>query len=410
MFTRFSSALALLACIFGLHVGSVSAYDLEKLVNQADGIRANAQSIVGDAAKPVDDVRMAEGRANAQRIIDAMSSNEEVAKLFTPPSSASKTPRTLFFVSMSLGESELDDILYTAANTPSSAVIFRGLLNPDSFKASILEIQQLAGRYPGTDGNLANVTLDPTLFKRFGVTTVPTIVILDEESRQLPTTATKDDLFALASVDGMNNPEWLERQIAQGKRGYLGVRGPVLEIAEPDLIETIKQRMAKIDWDDKKRKAAERFWNKQQWAPLPRTDVSQVRYFNPTVQITRDVTTDTGEVIWPAGAHINPLGMQPFNDAVVVFNPNDPMQVERVLRASPSLKAAVQNVTYIITELDTTTDGWKAYQSITNTLDAPVFKLTPDVQSRFGLTEVPTVITADNSAYHFVIQTLGADS
>jgi conjugal transfer pilus assembly protein TraW len=49
-------------------------------------------------------------------------------------------------------------------------------------------------------------------------------------------------------------------------------------------------------------------------------------------------------------------------------------------------------------------DGWGSYRKVTDQFNSAVYKLTPDLISRFEIEYVPTVITSENK--HFVIEEL----
>ena len=74
--------------------------------------------------------------------------------------------------------------------------------------------------------------------------------------------------------------------------------------------------------------------------------------------------------------------------------------------ALPGLKATpgVQRVTLIATRLDAEL-GWDSYKQVTEEFDAPVFLLTPDIISRFGLEHTPSIVTAKNKK--FMVREIG---
>nr|MBG9386379.1 conjugal transfer protein TraW [Klebsiella pneumoniae] len=117
---------------------------------------------------------------------------------------------------------------------------------------------------------------------------------------------------------------WLAREVDNGEKGDLGVKGPVEKISEPDLIDVAKKRLANIDWEEKKKQAIERFWTKQNFNELPRAPKSRTREIDPSVMITSDISTPDGTVFAHAGDVINPLcdpkevckpGTRPFTQA-----------------------------------------------------------------------------------------------
>ncbi len=100
----------------------------------------------------------------------------------------------------------------------------------------------------------------------------------------------------VAQVSGLSDPVWLAREVDNGEKGDLGVKGPVEKISEPDLIDVAKKRLANIDWEEKKKQAIERFWTKQNFNELPRAPKSRTREIDPSVMITSDISTPDGTV------------------------------------------------------------------------------------------------------------------
>ena len=333
---------------------------------------------------------------------------------------------TLIFVSYSMPESELMDVLSWASSEKQTLVVMRGVPEGQSIPQGILNIQRLAAKLDP----VPNITLDPTAFERYSVSVVPTIVALTKEQAQeralvpmkeLPANeqqakgllqqatedakeqAGKPQAQVLAKVSGISNPKWLRDQISAGHTGDLGTHGPTLDIAEPDLIEVMKQRVAKIDWAQKRQAALDNFWNGQRYVELDRAFLPRTRRIDATVVATGDIKTSTGDFVARAGDRVNPLKTRPFTQAIVVFDARDKKQVELIAQRLPEIRAepGVQRTVLITTGLDKD-DGWDGYKAVTEKLDGPVFLLTPDVRDRFALEKVPSIITADAS--HFVVR------
>lgn len=287
-----------------------------------------------------------------------------------------------------MGREGLEDLLYTASITPESMVVFRGIRDIDNFAASVFEIQKLAA----TQSPMAKVVLDPTLFRDYGVTKVPTIIYLDEDKQS-----------EIARVSGLAQPNWLVSKVESGKGGDFGARGPVEDILERDLIEVMQEKVAAIDWAEKKENAIKRFWDKQQFIDLIRARKLRTRYLDPSIVMSDDLRDADGNVLVARGTVINPLELRPFTQAVVVFDPLDHKQIGLVEQRLADLAKTYPRVTLVVTQFDRA-EGWDSYKSITNHFDAPVFKLTPDLLSRFELEYVPSIITAEQN--YFVIEEL----
>lgn len=304
--------------------------------------------------------------------------------------------KIIIFASRSLGKQGLEDLLDGATGNPDVLIAFRGIPENANLGEAMMEIQKMAAeRSP-----VPNIVINPVLFTEYNVTSVPTIIVRKEQS-VLPGELPEE----VARVAGLSKPAWLLRQLESGNDGDFGSRGPVESISEPDLIELMKKRFAKIDWEEQKRGAVKNFWHKQTFRELPEAHEDRVRELDPTVYVSADITAPDGTVIAQQGDLINPLDMAPFTQAVIVFDPLDEDQVQRVKDAIPRINQVpgVTRITYIVTRLDRE-EGWDSYTKTTDTFDSPVFLLTPDVAQRFELEYVPSIITAQDK--HFVVEEL----
>src|SRR5690606_29306851 len=140
---------------------------------------------------------------------------------------------------------------------------------------------------------------DPHRFRTHDVTTVP-VMMLEDGGR------------VLARVRGVTGIDGFRRQLAAGRQGDLGAQGPVLEVAEIDLIEEMQRRLAAIDWHDKKRQALTRFWDRARFVELPETTENRDRSIDLTVTAPRDLIAPDGTVVVRAGETVNPLDKRPF--------------------------------------------------------------------------------------------------
>ena len=299
---------------------------------------------------------------------------------------------TLIFVSESLSDVVLDDLYYQASVDQDVVLVYQGVVNPDNIGKSMMSLQNRASKQDPA----SNVIIDPTLFVKHGIRTVPTIVVLN-----------KSDGERIASVSGLASPAWIRHQISAGNEGNLGQKGPVTKILEKNLIEVMQEKMAKIDWDKKKENAVNRFWTNQKFEYLPGASHTKTRIVDPTLVLTHDFLNHEGDVIVPKGTMINPLKLRPFNMAIIVFDPLVRKQVEIAQEEYIRLRKDYDKVKVIVTQFDTV-KGWDNYKELSDAFDEPVFKLTPDIISTFELEHVPSVITSNNT--HFIINEISAIS
>lgn len=385
---RFFSKL-LVGSVFML-VGTV-AYTQGNALSKEDKDIAHMAKTLREQSRdwqiPVNQHQEAAKAQAAQLFSELQKTNSEKLQL---PEKQKPGGRVIFFASHSLGQEGLDELLYSAATTPESLVVFRGIRDEKNFARSVMEIQKLASKQVP----MANVAIDPTLFRDYRVNKVPTILYLDNDRAK-----------EVARVEGLSSPSWMIAKIDAGKTGDFGIRGPVEDIQERDLIEVMKEKVAAIDWAEKKEQAIEQFWDRQQFLELPKATKARTRSIDPSILVTDDITDAAGKVIVPKGTKINPLRIKPFTQAVLVFDPLDPKQMELVDKRLAEINKEFSRVTLIVTRFDRA-DGWQSYKSITNHFNTPVYKLTQDISSRFQLEYSPSVITA--KADHFVIEELSA--
>lgn len=318
----------------------------------------------------------------------------ENKRLSAPSLYLADQPQLLLFASRSLSQSGLQELLESAAHTPNTTVVLRGIPQGMTLGEGLFWIQKLAARQQP----MPYIVLDPLLFQRYQVTSVPTVIALP------PTAATHGFHPPLARVQGIHDANWLRLQLAAGKRGDLGLQGPVREIKEPDLIGVMQTRLSQIDWQQKKQAALARFWQQPHFYTLSAAPKKRQRVLDPTVVVTETIQTADGQVIAPKGARINPLSLRPFTQTVVVFDPLVPKQQPLIQQALLKIQpVAGHRVMYIATQFDREA-GWAGYEALTEQLQAPVFLLTPDVLERFELQHTPSIITAQGK--QFVIEEL----
>jgi len=192
-------------------------------------------------------------------------------------------------------------------------------------------------------------------------------------------------------VTGLSAPAWLREQIQAGARGDLGVRGPAVAISEADLIEELQRRAAALDLDALRAGALTRFWQRATFDTLPVVTTPRERTIDPTLTASADVRLPDGTTAIQAGQTVNPLDHVPFSHRLIVFDASDPRQVATAHRLGET--ASAQRPLYLATAFDRAL-GWDGLRTVEDRLDEPVYLLTPDVRTRFGLERVPALVEA----------------
>ncbi|MCA2465501.1 MULTISPECIES: TrbC family F-type conjugative pilus assembly protein, partial [Vibrio] len=114
---------------------------------------------------------------------------------------------TLIFASYSLGKEGLKDVLDTASGEDDVVVVFRGIPDGMSIGDGIKAVQKLAEQMDP----VPNVVINSVLFQKHNVTSVPTIVVLEEETKP------GHDPKELAKVTGLSTLEWIRKEVDAGE-------------------------------------------------------------------------------------------------------------------------------------------------------------------------------------------------
>lgn len=383
-----------------------SAPELAELAERVEYTRANANELIGqelvesipqrfsDAreqyASEMDDVRVRtaeifeQGLELAKELAGSQySAVKAQGGLGQPDESAWRSPEFRLFISQSMPLEEVKALAELAKEDPGVVLVMRGL-RPDQ---NITEVHRWIYRLLSPieeGGRIPNITLDPEPFNELGVDHVPVLAQYDRGGK----------LLAFAS--GMTNRTWLAEQVKSGRRGHLGAYGPMVPVAEVDIIEVLKARAANFDWKGSAAGALDRFWARTEAHEIPIATTDRVRMLDPTFEISESIYAPDGQVVAAAGDRFNPLDAVPFNSILVFFNPAVPAQVQwarQVVRDHRGRK-----VTLMASQLRTL-DGLDDLGKLGLSLGAPVFSLPDNVRSTFSIERVPTIVTAQGREF-----------
>lgn len=281
-------------------------------------------------------------------------------------------PLKVMFVSFSLGDTALKGIFEEASGQDDVLLVFRGPKPGQKLPALFADLKRLLKDIDP----VPNIVIDPTRFQKWAVSSVPAMVVEADDK-------------ALLQVNGVSSLTWLNDKLKAGGNGDLGRLGEVYDIAEIDLLEEIKIRMAAIDWRQKQQQAIARFWDQQKFEVLPVALEDRERVIDMTVTAPRNLTAPTGQLIVRAGQTVNPLDKMPFGLCLIVFDATETAQVQWVRQLSCQDKKA--RVMYLATSVSRQ-DGWDGLKALETSLNSSVYLLTPDVRSRFQLQHVPSLV------------------
>lgn len=325
-----------------------------------------------------------------------ISTADRINNIAQEPKDPTENSTQLVFISLSLGEASIKQILDESADNKRTTLVLRGVPEGMKLMEGIAKIHALIN----TRKSVPSVIINPTLFKDYKIDRVPTVVLLD---------LVDTNKYKLKSkAVGIYKPEWLINKYAENNKLDQGTVGPSREISEPDLIEVAKQRILDIDWNEKKRLAIKNVWKNQKFLNVERSSKYEVKVIDPTVVVTKDIKTPDGKVIVREGSRINPLDIRKFSQELIIFDATDKKQVDIAMAASAAIRKQNLNkrITFITTKINAE-DGWKSFKKITDTLNSHVFVLSPDVAQRFEITAVPAIVKSEGNK--FVVKTYSVE-
>lgn len=291
--------------------------------------------------------------------------------------------RILIFASDSMSRVDLSEMMQAAAHRPDVTVVFRGIHPDETITKALARIQNSIVK-AGVEETPPNVVIDPRLFRQFGVSAVPEILLARG----------KKDLIRAQGTYGV---AWLETRYESGRVGDLGAYGTVHQIAEPDFLQMIQARVEQLDVAKMKRDAVKRFWQHQHFEELVPAPETYVRRLDPTIVNPYPITDADGNVLIAAGTRINPLEKMPFDWRILVFDPYRKVEIEFV-REWLADKPETQRVQLIATRMPRE-NGWESLRDLENELATPVYLLTSDVRERFGLRYTPSELYAEERLF-----------
>ena len=116
---------------------------------------------------------------------------------------------------------------------------------------------------------------------------------------------------------------------------HLGTFGETFEILEPDLLESIEQKIAGLEQDgtlEKHQRTIQQKTQERIQRPLPVKSVVSTQKprtfaYDPSIEAPFDLKDAKGVVFVKAGTRINPLDYQSFKQTWLLINGDDPAQV-----------------------------------------------------------------------------------
>lgn len=302
---------------------------------------ARSPAMAADGAKPAKTPREAAERVRqqAQMVRDR--------SLPHAPTAPSAREGAYLFVSWSIPDHELKTLM-RQAHAFGATVVFRGMVE-ESWRKTVERMKavalELGEQTPAT-------TIDPILFRTVGVTAVPAFALVHGADALLVTGSgsLRQWLTVMGREDGRVKPlrEWWEKRERGWSQGgpttearpvlpaLSGVRAlatdlPRYAIAERDVEEVMRERIAQVNWPKVRQDFEGRVKRKLHDGPniaLPTTTEARQFTVDMTVIYDHDITEPTsGTILVKAGTRINPTLSVTYRQRLVVINGTDPQQV-----------------------------------------------------------------------------------
>lgn len=313
-----------------------------------------------------------------------------------------KREGVFYFVSWSIPDELLKGYMREAYRL-GATVVFRGMIDNDMrktvdrTKALAVELQQQA----------PHTTIDPIIFRQLGVTSVPTLAIVNDQAALMVTGAAPLEalLSQLSRSEGTIRPlrEWYVGQTRSWQMG-----GPITEprpvmpvltgisavptdlsrypIAEQDMEEYLKEQMRRVDWgrvrEDLHRRVMERLHEGPNIGLQPATS-SRVFTVDVTQRYEHDILNHDGTaVVVKGGTEINPLTRIALSHRYVVIDGRDAKQLTYA-------QSLIQRYGFGVKILLSAGD----VSEVTKQLQRRVYWVQPEMVSKFQLAHVPSVIS-----------------
>lgn len=157
------------------------------------------------------------------------------------------------------------------------------------------------------------------------------------------------------------------------------VLGPTYEIVEPDTLEEIRTRAAKVNWAAEMNKKDPADYSAFRGAPLPIASKYEERFFDPTYVLPYDLRDADGKLLHPQGTRVNVYERLTLPGRYIVIDgsPTHLKWLEEVARPTSGDRILVANGSVY---------GLRARK------DHTFYVLDPRGIERFGLKAVPSIV------------------
>lgn len=271
------------------------------------------------------------------------------------------------FISKSIPDNDLASLIYEVTKSKRRiAFVIRG--------AEPMRYLETIKHFIDIDESIrSRLIVDPTLFQKLGVQTVPTFVLKNEDNEWQRTSGN-------VSLKAVESHFATENELMRLGKTY--------DIVEPDMIELMKARASAVDWESWIKQQTQQMLTSPYESGLLVAQKASSILIDPRHQIKKDIVLK-GHVFGRAGQWINPLEIQPLSKCYVVAD----FSLASHKRAVDRLVADCNKITAMTVEpLDI-----KQAARLVPTY-GEIRAIDPMVKSRFKLTEIPVLARQEGLA------------
>lgn len=137
-----------------------------------------------------------------------------------------------------------------------------------------------------------------------------------------------------------------------GLADEINVRGKTFPIVEPDLILVMKSRMIALEKSGYFRQLGQALENQAGHyaarptpvAGLTKTITNKVWFYDPTIIMSQNIISPSGEWLVKAGTRYNPLEKMNLGETLIFYNADDPDQRRWINKKNNEIKGEVKNI------------------------------------------------------------------
>ncbi len=176
----------------------------------------------------------------------------------------------------------------------------------------------------------------------------------------------------------------------------LGVIGPVYPIAEPHLLDFIRQRLQEKERSGELKKLEEQarargtdaVTHPKPVAGIKPAETARTFYFDPTFTLDRNVFDDKGNLLFAAGTQKNPLEVVALSKHLLFFDARDKRQVTRARELIAFYRGRKVSMKPILVG--------GSYLDLMKSWRTPVYYDQQGLLTRrLGITQVPAIVSQD---------------